>query len=236
MADPPGGHRPEPRTWVRWLGAHRSIWLAAVLDLLIDQTEPCTVMDLPALAPQQPNAIREHLGALVGHRLTTRTRAPARGRGRPPWHYRSEPEVAFGQGAPEYAAPSRNLAAPIARSIRHPRADCVKAGRRWGRGLMRRSPRTVVESWVEAVAAGPVQGSFASSPDALNTTVQLRRSPLLEAAEQNPEVMGGIHLGILPGALQGLGGVPERIERTALQPLSQTLPCRLEMLPCGGTP
>jgi predicted ArsR family transcriptional regulator len=72
---------------------------------------------------------------------------------------------------------------------------------------------------------------FAPSPDARAGVVKLRRCPLLEAAHQYPEVVCGVHLGVVRGALEELGASPEQTECTALHPFSEPGACRLELLP-----
>ncbi|MBE3076674.1 MAG: transcriptional regulator [Actinobacteria bacterium] len=219
-----------------------------MLDVLIDQPEPCTVKALSALTRQHPNTIREHLDGLVDDRLALRTRSPGQGRGRPAWLYSAAPEVGSEPGAREYAGLAAALAAQIARTGRQPRADSIEAGRMWGRQLVRQSPVAVAA----AMGNGRVPGAtmapsalaarravvtmmeelgFAPSPDARVGVVRLRRCPLLEAAHQYPEVVCGVHLGVVRGALDELGAKADRTERTALQPFSEPGACRLDLLP-----
>jgi len=76
---------------------------------------------------------------------------------------------------------------------------------------------------------------FAPSPDARAAVVKLRRCPLLEAAHKNPEVVCGVHLGVVRGALDELGADPEQTELTALEPFSEPGACRLDLLPRRAT-
>ena len=212
--------------------------------MLTDQPEPCTVMALSELTRQHPNTIREHLDGLVDDRLAVQTRAPARGRGRPAWLYSAAPEVGSEPGAREYAGLASALAAQIARSSRHPFTDSVEAGRDWGRDLVRRSgagvttsaareaaiPLTAIRTRRQVVRLLAELG-FAPSADARASVVKLRRCPLLEAANQYPDVVCGVHLGVVRGALDELGADPERTEQTALQPFSEPGACRLDLIP-----
>lgn len=244
------GYGPLPTAWASRSRGHLSAARAGILDVLIDQPESCTVRALSALTRQHPNTIREHLDGLMDDRLAVRTRAPAQGRGRPAWLYSAAPEVGSEPGAREYAGLASALAAQITRTSRQPRADAIEAGRMWGRELMRRSPVGV------GVCLGPVPGAamapsavaarrevvnlleelgFAPSPDARAAVVKLRRCPLLEAAHQHPEVVCGVHLGIVRGALDELGSDPDRTERTALQSFSEPGACRLDLLPRSAT-
>jgi predicted ArsR family transcriptional regulator len=234
--------------------AHISTARAGILGVLIDQPEPCTVKALSTLTRQHPNTIREHLDGLVDDRLAVRVRAPAQGRGRPAWLYSAAPEVGSDQGAREYAGLASALAAQIARTSRQPRADSIEAGRMWGRELVRRSPPQTLAG-AEGEGEGPVPGAamvpsavaarrevvtlleelgFAPSADARIGVVKLWRCPLLEAAHQHPEVVCGVHLGVVRGVLDELGADPERTERIALQPFSEPGACRLDLLPPRG--
>ena len=247
-ADSRQGYGPLPTARVSSRRTRLSTARAGLLDLLIDQPEPCTVGALSALTRQHPNTIREHLDGLVDDRLAARTRAAAHGRGRPAWLYSATPDVGSDQGASDYAGLASALAAQIVRTSRQPRADAIEAGRAWGRDLVRRSPVGVGEDPVPHAATAPSamavrvavvalleEHGFAPSPDARAAVVKLRRCPLLEAAHQYPEVVCGVHLGIVRGALDELGGDPGQTERTALQSFSEPGACRLDLLPRSAT-
>jgi len=218
--------------------------------VLVNQPEPCTVGALSALTRQHPNTIREHLDGLLADHLAARTRAPAHGRGRPAWLYSATPDVGSDHGANDYAGLASALAAQIIRTSRQPGADAIEAGRGWGRDLVRRShlggglgegPAPYETKAPSAVAARREVVSlleelgFAPSPDARAAVIKLRRCPLLEAAHEYPEVVCGVHLGIVRGALAELGNDPDRTERTALQPFSEPGACRLDLLPRSAT-
>jgi predicted ArsR family transcriptional regulator len=241
------GYGPLPTARANRRRARLSIARAGILDVLVDQPEPCTVRALSALTRQHPNTIREHLDGLVDDRLVVRTRALAQGRGRPAWLYRTTPEAGSEPGAREYAGLASALAAQIARTSAQPRADSIEAGRMWGRELVRGSPVTVAlvadEDPVPGTAMPPSavatrrrvvtlleELGFAPSPDARVGVVKLRRCPLLEAAHQHPEVVCAVHLGVVRGALDELGADPDRTERTTLEPFSEPGACRLNLL------
>ncbi|MEO6143508.1 MAG: hypothetical protein ABIP19_05960 [Dermatophilaceae bacterium] len=248
---PRPGYGPLPASRVGQRRTLISAARAAILDLLVSQPEPCTVGALSALTRQHPNTIREHLDGLVAGRLAIRTRAPARGRGRPAWLYSTTPDVGSDQGANDYAGLASALAAQIIRTSQQPGADAIEAGRGWGRDLVRRSrvgagegeghPAPDEASAPSAVAARREvvalleKLGFAPSPDARAAVIKLRRCPLLEAAHEYPEVVCGVHLGIVRGALDELGNDPARTERTALQPFSEPGACRLDLLPRSGS-
>ncbi len=223
---------------------------AEILNVLIDQPEPCTVGALSAQVGQHPNTIREHLDKLLAGGLVVRTQAPVSGRGRPAWLYRSAREVGSDYGAREYAAVACALSAHISRTSAQPCADAIEAGRIWGRELIREArpgqsdvsgtaafhsaspaaPPSAVAARRTVVALLQALG-FAPCADTRVGVVKLHRCPLLEAAHHNPEVVCSVHLGLVRGALDELGADPERTECTALRPFSEPGVCRLEMIP-----
>lgn len=259
-AGPRTGYGPLPTPQVSRRRAQLSTARASILYLLIDQPEPCTVAALSELIRQHPNTIREHLDGLVYDRLVVRTRAEAQGRGRPAWLYGAAPDAGSEHGAREYAALASALASQITRTSRHPHADAIEAGRMWGRELVRQSRTTRgPSSEMEPNESAPKKATaprgasassgvaarrevidlleelgFAPSADDRARVVKLHRCPLLEAAHQQPEVVCGVHLGMVRGALEELGNDPDRTENTALQPFSEPGACRLDLLPGRG--
>jgi predicted ArsR family transcriptional regulator len=246
-AGPPPGYGPLPTARANRSRTHLSSARARILEVLIDQPEPCTVRALSALTRQHPNTIRQHLDALVHDRLAVRTRAPAQGRGRPAWLYGATPALGSETGAREYAGLASALAAHISRTSAQPRADAVEAGRIWGRELVRRSLGTMAAAASDGPAPGPAlrpravatrrkvvtllqELGFAPSPDARVGIVKLGRCPLLEAAQRYPEVVCGVHLGVVRGALNELGADADGTERTTLQAFSEPGACRLSLI------
>ena len=219
---------------------------ADILNVLIDQPEPCTVVALSASIGQHPNTIREHLDGLSSGGLVVRNQEVAKGRGRPAWLYRAAPDVGSDQGAQEYAALACVLAAHLARTSAQPSTDAIDAGRMWGRELARESQVREGSTSEPAVSLSAVairrkvltlldELGFAPSADARASVVRLRHCPLLQAAHRNPQVVCSVHLGLVRGALDEFGADPDRTETTALQPFSEPGACRLDMLRRSAT-
>ena len=202
---------------------------AAVLDLLAQQTTPCTVGALAASLRQHTNTVREHLDGLVEAGLVERTRAASRGRGRPAWLYAAVAGGPAARGAREYAGLATALAAQIARSAADPTADAVEAGRGWGRDLVRQAdlPRAVSDRAArEEVVELFADLGFAPDVDEGNGVVHLRRCPLLEAAHRYPGVVCGVHLGMTQGAMEELGVDPGG---ATLEPFAERGACLLRL-------
>jgi predicted ArsR family transcriptional regulator len=134
------------------------------------------------------------------------------------------------------------LAAHIARTSAQPRVDAIEAGRAWGAELVRDSTARQGQTSDPAVSLSAVamrrevvdlvdELGFAPTADARATVIKLHRCPLLEAAHQQPEVVCGVHLGLVRGALHEMGADPAKTEATALQPFSEPGACRLDMVP-----
>lgn len=215
----------------------------AVLDLLRAQPRPATLAALAHAAGLHENTVREHLDALVAAGLVTRFPAEPSGRGRPAWLYQ-----ATDLDVDAYAG----LATVLARSIHDhspdPAGEAVAAGRSWGRSLARRrgAPH-------DGPADGPAQpdptgagrrvvvllGTLGFAPDAPGSdtggpdTVRLTQCPLLEAAYELPDVVCGVHLGLVQGALEEYGATTSAAEDgTRLLPFAEPGACVLYL--AGG--
>jgi predicted ArsR family transcriptional regulator len=204
---------------------------AFVLDALREAGRPVTLAELSATTGLHPNTLREHLEPLVARGPARRERAAPTGRGRPAWLYTAvAPGVADPASSTEYAGLAAALAAHIHRSSPDPKADAVAAGRAWGRELARKAGPPASRGPGAArrqVARLLDDVGFCPEADDRVTDVLLTRCPLLEAAREYPDVVCGVHLGIVRGALEEYGADSSR---THLQPFSDPDGCRLHLL------
>ena len=204
---------------------------AVVLELLQQQKMPVTIATVAERSGVHQNTAREHLEALVKRGLAVRTQQISRGRGRPAWVYAAAVDnVEPDQRLRDYAGLATALAAHLTRTSNDPVTEAVQAGRVWGRELVAETPvaaspatatkarRRVVEL-LRDLGFDPVAGQSARS-------VMLRRCPLLDAAKRYPQVVCQVHLGIVRGAMDVLGGDPER---TAITPFAEPGACRLQL-------
>lgn len=224
-SSPPGPLGPRASSPARPLSASP----AAILDRLRGQPEPLTQAALARATGLHPNTVREHLETLVRRGLVARTRAEPEGRGRPAWLYEVtavQPETS------EYAGLAAALAAAIARTSTAPRADATLAGEEWGRELVRNrgaSPTSTAAARDRVLELLDDLG-FAPRRDVDPTLVHLTRCPLLEAAHRHPDVVCGVHLGVVRGALEENGADPSG---TDLVPFAEPGACRLVLPPLG---
>jgi predicted ArsR family transcriptional regulator len=201
---------------------------AALLETLQGQPEPTTLAALIAATGLHENTLREHLDALVRHGMVRRRRAQPSGRGRPAWLYEAA-EDDVGSGRSDYAGLAATLASVIHRTSDSPREDAILAGSDWGRELARSAgepepgkdslPRRRVVDLLDEIGFAPVY-------DPRRSVVRLTRCPLLEAAHRYPDVVCGVHLGIVRGALEEYGADPSGTE---LFPFSEPGACRLDL-------
>jgi len=216
------GPRPAERRGAPTLSASRQ----SLLDTLRDQPEPVTLAALSRTSSLHENTVREHLESLERQGLVRRQRRAPSGRGRPAWLYEAVQTTT--SGAAEYAGLAATLAAAIHRSSPNPRADAIAAGVEWGHELARtHAPGEAGHAGAHHEVVRLLDGlGFAPRPDEETASVMLTRCPLLEAAHRHPDVVCGVHLGIIRGALEEYGGEPAG---TDLLPFSDPGACRLQL-------
>lgn len=205
---------------------------SGILEHLRAQPEPVTQAALVRVTGLHGNTVREHLEALLRAGLVRRGRAEPRGRGRPAWLYEAVAEQAGG----EYAGLAAALAASIARSSADPRRDATVAGEAWGHELVRdragtakdpEAARGAVLELLEDLGFDPHQDEGDPS------RVRLVRCPLLQAAHRHPEIVCGVHLGLVRGALEEYGVDPAG---TDLVPFAEPGACVLVVPPVDERP
>ncbi len=183
---------------------------------------------LSAATSLHPNTLREHLRSLESRGSVRRHRAEPSGRGRPAWLYESTGTSTASRAA-EYAGLATALASVIARHSPDPRSEALEAGQSWGHTLARAKGPTTgrgAASIRRTVVGLLADLGFAPEPSALATSVRLTRCPLLDAARAEPEIVCGVHLGIVQGALKEWGAGSQEAD---LLPFSEPGACTLLM-------
>lgn len=204
-----------------------SVSRRSLLEMLRNQPEPTTQAALVKLAGLHPNTVREHLSALVGQGFVRRERAVPSGRGRPAWLYETTGEVHPADS--DYAELAAVLAASLARSSADPAKAGAEAGTDWGRELARNrgaAPSTPAAAREQVMTLLDDLGFAPESDPVEPRHVRLTRCPLLEAAHRHPDVVCGVHLGIVQGAFAEYG---VEATDTDLLPFAEPGACRLTL-------
>jgi predicted ArsR family transcriptional regulator len=187
---------------------HRALAHASrvqLFEVLQDAPEGLGVTELARQSGLHPNTVRVHLDQLTEVGLVTGETIRSGGRGRPSIRYRAnEPP-----DDDRYRLLSSMLATAITDGDRDgPSPAAEAAGRHWGQRLAAASPRTDAtsdprRSAPEAVTALFDQLGFAPAGD--DDRLVLHDCPYRELAEQHPDVICGLHLGMLRGVLDAHG-------------------------------
>jgi predicted ArsR family transcriptional regulator len=175
-----------------------------VLNVLRASETPLGVVAITTATGLSANAVRFHLQNLLESRaVRARTDPDHPGPGRPAIRYAATPM--------EAANPSsayRLLAGLLARAVSRSAAagTASEAGRDWARTLAPPSsteasqpdPIDVVSSLFEDSGFDPRRGVDGQ-------TLELHRCPFLDLAVEQPDVVCGIHLGLVKGLLEEIG-------------------------------
>jgi predicted ArsR family transcriptional regulator len=181
---------------------------ARLLAVLRAADEPQDVHALARAVGLHANTTREHLDRLVDAGLVQVMPATDGAPGRPRLLYESV--VAGGAGPRDedaYRVLAGVLAAEIARSA-DPRTSIAEAGARWGRVLARAGGPLSGGSEVEAVdrlVEVLADVGFAPRLPDGGGPIELHACPFRDLAEERPDVVCGVHLGLMRGALAELG-------------------------------
>ena len=181
-----------------------------VLRLLDESDEPLTVAALAALLGTHPNTVRLHLEKLVADGQVERTTDGRGSPGRPAQLFQracKEPSADPGR----YRMLAEILVDELAGSSM-PQRRAIEAGRRWGRREAEPEPG---REPVEGLVALLERVGFQPRACTADGRVDVCRCPFLELAQQHPDVVCSVHLGLMQGALQTWGGdeTVDRLER-----------------------
>jgi predicted ArsR family transcriptional regulator len=177
-----------------------------VLDLLRAAEGPLGAQDVAGRAGLHVNTARFHLDGLVDAGLATREPQPRETPGRPSMAYRaSDGDRPIGQR--RYRLLAEMLTSMIAGMVPEPQAAATEAGREWGRYLTEQPPPyqgLTAEQAVAKLAAALEEIGFAPEvvAEGAGYRLRLRQCPFREVAEQHPDVVCAMHLGLLRGVLE----------------------------------
>jgi predicted ArsR family transcriptional regulator len=164
------------------------------------------------------NTVRAHLAVLEKAGLVASEREDPARRGRPRLVYRAidaADAADHEHSARSYRFLAEILAGYVAATVDDPSVAALDAGRAWGHHLVDRPgpfERVQPSVAVERVVTMLDDVGFApelDTTDPTNPRVLLRRCPFLDVAKDHQQVVCGIHLGLMQGALDELGAPVE---------------------------
>lgn len=219
------GPRASQRAGRRQLSATR----LALLEMLEEGPVPVTLAGLVRRSGLHENTVRGHLEALAADGLVVRRRAEPAGRGRPAWLWASARTGESADHAGLLAGLAAALATTVQRTSPDPHASAVRAGREWGRD--RASARPLAPGGDGDAARRRVvdlldEAGFAPRADRSAGWVRLTRCPLLATARRHPDIVCGVHLGLVQGALAEYGADAAAAE---LVPFAEPGACLLRL-------
>ena len=177
-----------------------------ILEALRPGRRPRDASELAPLVGLHVSTIRFHLQALEEAGLIER-RVERLGRpGRPRVAYRAIATEDPSERAQRYLLLSRILAASLAGRVQDPAALAREAGEAWGRSMAEERGTPVplsTEAAMQALAAMLDELGFSPEIEVTGPgrSISLHRCPFREIAEENPQVVCSVHLGLMRGAL-----------------------------------
>lgn len=210
-----------------------------LLQELRDAGAPLGVAELAGRLGVHPNTVRFHLDALVNEGTVQPATEETPGPGRPRTVYTPRPGLDRG-GSRGFRLLAEMLLGRLA-AAEPDLESAVATGRVWGRHLIGTKPRSPNRPTAEE-AAERLTGLLdrlgfepeAGPPGSAGPLhLRLRRCPFLELAEEYPELICPMHLGLMQGALSELDAP---ISADRLDPFAATDACiaQLRLTPAAA--
>lgn len=183
----------------------------AVLETLRKAGRPLTVPEVAEAVGLHPNTVRVHLTLLTEHGHVTAAPEQRERPGRPRVLYSAE--VRAHEERRDYRMLAETLIGYLSALEGDRGRAAIEAGYGYGRRAVR--PTGVIGEGADAdKAIGRVvelfaQAGFEPRPTEDGTRVELHHCPFRELAESDADVVCGVHLGIMRGALAELGAPVE---------------------------
>jgi predicted ArsR family transcriptional regulator len=199
-----------------------------LLDLLRASVGGCDARELAQELGLHVNTVRSHLTILERAQLVSSSPEDRRVRGRPRLIFRAT--TADDATGDEYRFLATVLASSITSDTDDPGRRARQAGERWGKHLVDRPPPgrpAGADEALERVMVLLDDLGFAPRPaSGTRGRIELHRCPFRELAAEHTDVVCGVHLGILRGALAEAGGSSGGI---ALSPFVTETMCLAEI-------
>jgi len=201
----------------------------SVLALLREAGRPLGIGEMAERTGLHPNTVRVHLTALVEEQLVERAPDATGAPGRPRLLYRARRGSARGPRSYRLLA---GMLTELVRSLGGDGPAAVEAGRTWGRRL--------AEGTAPLDAGGSVgrmnrlldeigfQPTVHGDPGGPGAEIHLHHCPFREVAEGAEDVVCGLHLGLMQGALQEMGAT---VRAASLEPFVRPDLCVAHVCP-----
>ena len=207
-----------------------------VLNLLRAADQPVGVREIAQRTGLHQNTARFHLQALVASGLAVRETQDRETPGRPRVGYRATERPSVGPR--RFRLLAEMLASLIDAAMGEPAAAAQEAGREWGEYLTEQPPpfqRPGAPEALAKLASALAELGFApevvADGDGGDYLVNLRQCPFREVAEQHQQVICGLHLGLMRGALARMRA-PLTADR--LDPFVEPWLCVARLAPKAG--
>ncbi|WP_040158749.1 helix-turn-helix transcriptional regulator [Nigerium massiliense] len=170
---------------------------------------PGTLTSLAEQLGGHPNTTRQHLESLLADDLIVAEALQTGEPGRPPLHYRATPDGVRALAGSDAVGDYRELVEVVAEYLLatgEPEEHAFEIGNRWGRE--KTGPDATAAAGGEVDAQAVVVATLdrlGFGPEPAAGKVRLRTCPLLQIARTYPEVMCGIHRGLVQGILDRIG-------------------------------
>lgn len=221
--------------------AHRvlaDVSRVAVLETLRRAGRQMAIPEIAVEVGLHPNTVRGHLALLVEHGYVTEGREDRGRPGRPRLLYSATAERG-GDERRNYRLLAEVLLAYLSGLNGDREAAAIAAGRAYGQRIGKRTeaarrtppaetaadaaaddgPRTDDRSPAEAALSATTaeivtlldEAGFEPLPIGDGSRIELHRCPFHELAQADPEVVCGVHLGLMQGALAEMGAPPDAV-------------------------
>ena len=207
-----------------------------VVELVRAAGRPLSAREVATETGLHINTARFHLDTLVREGVLRREDGQAVGPGRPPGRYVMVPGMDRG-GLRNYKLLAEKLLSHLAADT-DPDAAAARAGESWGRYLVQPpapgrqlSREDSLDRLTDLLADIGFDPQVSAGPDA-ETRIELRHCPFLELAEAQRNLVCGLHLALMRGALDQLSA-PLRAQ--SLTPFADPHTCVAQLAPADPT-
>lgn len=188
---------------------------------------PLATADIARTLDLHVNTVRPHLERMRDVGLLEVHTESTGGVGRPQHRYTLSPDApSLGLEPPTFPMLARMLLR-LAADVGAEREDAIDAGREQGRhdALTRYPQRPCARALVAHLDTLGFDPQVV--PDDTGFTIGFAHCPFAELAERNPDLVCGLHRGIVEGFVDELGGA----EVTAFRSLVDRSPCQVDLVP-----